>query len=169
MCTCLHSIVLTHSMQDRKKCLYNFLAPVTHEALFVSTGRGMEDPKNDQLIRALTRGIGVHHSGLPKGYRQSVEILFRCGHLRVVIATGGAHSGPFRHQKIGWFSSSSRNVCYGGRKSLTLNSAISGPVDILSVTDGIRVLDDLFRCLLCDTVLRSLYMHTGIWHQHALP
>ena len=57
----------------------------------------MEDPKNDQLIRALTRGIGVHHSGLPKGYRQCVEILFRCGHLRVVIATGGAHSGPFLH------------------------------------------------------------------------
>lgn len=40
------------------------------------------------LARALHRGIGVHHSGLPLKYRQVVEILFRCGYLRVVIATG---------------------------------------------------------------------------------
>ena len=39
-------------------------------------------------VRALRRGIGVHHSGLPTKYRQSVEVLFRAGHLRVVIATG---------------------------------------------------------------------------------
>ena len=99
-----------------RKCLYKFFAPVTREALFVSTGRGMEDPKNHQLIQALTRGIGVHHSGLPKGYRQSVEILFRCGHLRVVIATGSAcsvHSAS--SMKFGWLPSSSRNVCYRGK------------------------------------------------------
>ncbi|KAL3133315.1 putative ATP-dependent RNA helicase ddx60 [Trebouxia sp. C0009 RCD-2024] len=40
------------------------------------------------LKRALLRGIGVHHSGLPTKYRQVVEILFRCHYLRVVIATG---------------------------------------------------------------------------------
>lgn len=40
------------------------------------------------LKQALRRGIGVHHSGLPTKYRQVVEILFRCGHLQVVIATG---------------------------------------------------------------------------------
>ena len=40
------------------------------------------------LKRALRRGIGVHHSGLPTKYRQVVEILFRCSYLRVVIATG---------------------------------------------------------------------------------
>ena len=40
------------------------------------------------LARALRRGVGVHHSGLPLKYRQVVEILFRCGYLRVVIATG---------------------------------------------------------------------------------
>lgn len=97
------------------RCLYKFFAPMTREALFVSTGRGMEDPKNHQLIRALTRGIEVHHSGLPKGYRQSVEILFRCGHLRVVIATGSAHSvHSASSMKIGWLPSSSRNVCYRG-------------------------------------------------------
>ena len=47
---------------------------------------GMDD--DDALVRALHRGIGVHHSGLPTKYRQLVEILFRCRHLRVVIATG---------------------------------------------------------------------------------
>lgn len=51
----------------------------------VATGR-ME--KDAGLARALYRGIGVHHSGLPLKYRQVVEILFRCGYLRVVIATG---------------------------------------------------------------------------------
>lgn len=40
------------------------------------------------LKRALQRGIGVHHSGLPTKYCQTVEILFRCRYLRVVIATG---------------------------------------------------------------------------------
>lgn len=43
---------------------------------------------NSVLERALCRGIGVHHSGMPIKYRQVVEILFRCGHLRVVLATG---------------------------------------------------------------------------------
>lgn len=46
----------------------------------------MED--GDPLKRALLRGIGVHHSGLPTKYRQVVEILFRCHYLRVVLATG---------------------------------------------------------------------------------
>ncbi len=40
------------------------------------------------LIDALARGIGVHHSGLPKKYRELVEKMFRMRHLRVIIATG---------------------------------------------------------------------------------
>ncbi|EMC93796.1 hypothetical protein BAUCODRAFT_124551 [Baudoinia panamericana UAMH 10762] len=39
-------------------------------------------------IDALQRGIGVHHAGLNRKLRQVVEILFRKGFLRVVIATG---------------------------------------------------------------------------------
>ncbi|WBW74660.1 DEAD/DEAH box helicase, DDL60 and DDL60L-like protein, implicated in mRNA degradation [Schizosaccharomyces osmophilus] len=39
------------------------------------------------LVDALYRGIGVHHSGLNRRYRQMVEVLFRCGQLSVVIAT----------------------------------------------------------------------------------
>jgi ATP-dependent RNA helicase DDX60 len=42
----------------------------------------------DWLINALKRGIGVHHAGLNRKYRQVCEILFRKGYLRVVIATG---------------------------------------------------------------------------------
>ncbi|KAI9723453.1 MAG: hypothetical protein M1828_004183 [Chrysothrix sp. TS-e1954] len=37
---------------------------------------------------ALERGIGVHHAGMNRAYRQVVEMLFRKGFLRVVIATG---------------------------------------------------------------------------------
>jgi superfamily II RNA helicase len=40
------------------------------------------------LIVALTRGVAVHHSGMNRKYRQVVEILFRKGFLRVVVATG---------------------------------------------------------------------------------
>ncbi|KAK5152342.1 hypothetical protein LTR04_006425 [Oleoguttula sp. CCFEE 6159] len=43
---------------------------------------------NPWLIEALTRGIGVHHAGMNRKYRQVVEMLFRKGFLRVVIATG---------------------------------------------------------------------------------
>ncbi|KAK4544752.1 hypothetical protein LTR36_004001 [Oleoguttula mirabilis] len=40
------------------------------------------------LIDAMQRGIGVHHAGMNRKYRQVVEILFRKGFLRVIIATG---------------------------------------------------------------------------------
>ena len=39
--------------------------------------------RDHPLIRGLKRGIGIHHGGLPKAYRQVVEVLFRAGHLRV--------------------------------------------------------------------------------------
>ncbi|KAJ1495221.1 P-loop containing nucleoside triphosphate hydrolase protein [Baffinella frigidus] len=39
------------------------------------------------LIQILRRGIGVHHSGLQNKYRMAVEMLFRCGFLRLVVAT----------------------------------------------------------------------------------
>ncbi|KAH9899786.1 P-loop containing nucleoside triphosphate hydrolase protein [Cubamyces lactineus] len=42
----------------------------------------------DWALRALRRGIGVHHSGMNKHYRTLVESLYRSGFLRVVIATG---------------------------------------------------------------------------------
>ncbi|KAM0695476.1 hypothetical protein Q7P36_005835 [Cladosporium allicinum] len=40
------------------------------------------------LISSLARGVGVHHAGMNRKYRQVCEILFRKGFLRVVIATG---------------------------------------------------------------------------------
>nr|POF18005.1 putative helicase [Quercus suber] len=40
------------------------------------------------LINSIGRGIGVHHAGMNRKYRQVVEILFRKGFLRVIIATG---------------------------------------------------------------------------------
>ncbi|RSL80080.1 hypothetical protein CEP52_017441, partial [Fusarium oligoseptatum] len=40
------------------------------------------------LIAALRRGLGVHHAGMNRRYRQIVEMLFRRGYLRLVVATG---------------------------------------------------------------------------------
>jgi hypothetical protein len=40
------------------------------------------------MLDCLRRGIGIHHSGLNRRFRQLVETLFRAGTLRVVIATG---------------------------------------------------------------------------------
>lgn len=39
-------------------------------------------------IEGLRRGVGMHHEGLRKNYKDAVEILFRRGYLRVVFATG---------------------------------------------------------------------------------
>ncbi|KAK7972419.1 DEAD/DEAH box helicase [Apiospora saccharicola] len=41
-----------------------------------------------RLIGALERGVGVHHAGMNRRYRQIVEMLFRKGYLTVVIGTG---------------------------------------------------------------------------------
>eukprot|EP00741_Cyanophora_paradoxa_P011361 tig00020556_g10974.t1 len=46
------------------------------------------DPRYGPLVRLLRRGIGVHHAGLNKKYREAVEILFRRKHIKVVLATG---------------------------------------------------------------------------------
>ncbi|KAI0593604.1 hypothetical protein F4775DRAFT_586672 [Biscogniauxia sp. FL1348] len=40
------------------------------------------------LFEALERGLGVHHAGMNRRYRQVVEMLFRKGFLTTVIATG---------------------------------------------------------------------------------
>ncbi|CAM1501134.1 Fc.00g102960.m01.CDS01 [Cosmosporella sp. VM-42] len=41
-----------------------------------------------RLVLALQRGVGVHHAGMNRKYRQIVEILFRRGYIRLVVATG---------------------------------------------------------------------------------
>lgn len=41
-----------------------------------------------ELLNALRRGLGVHHAGMNRVYRQAVEMLFRKGYLTVVVATG---------------------------------------------------------------------------------
>ncbi|KAJ4478505.1 hypothetical protein J3R30DRAFT_3372705 [Lentinula aciculospora] len=42
----------------------------------------------DWTIRALHRGIAVHHAGMSKAYRVAIENLFRQGFIRVMISTG---------------------------------------------------------------------------------
>jgi hypothetical protein len=46
-----------------------------------------------ELISALRRGLGVHHAGMNRQYRQAVEMLFRKGYVTVVIATGALALG----------------------------------------------------------------------------
>ncbi|KAJ3323910.1 putative ATP-dependent RNA helicase ddx60 [Boothiomyces sp. JEL0866] len=41
----------------------------------------------NKYIEALQFGIGIHHAGMQKAYRDCVEALFREGKLRVIIAT----------------------------------------------------------------------------------
>ena len=47
-----------------------------------------KDSVPPEFIKALRRGLGVHHAGMNRGYRQVVELLFRKGYLSVVVATG---------------------------------------------------------------------------------
>ncbi|KAH6623294.1 hypothetical protein F5144DRAFT_457365, partial [Chaetomium tenue] len=46
------------------------------------------DAVQPPFVDALRRGVGVHHAGMNRQYRQVVEMLFRKGYLTVVIATG---------------------------------------------------------------------------------
>lgn len=43
--------------------------------------------RDHPLVRALFRGIGVHHAGMPRKYLELVETLFRGKHIKVVVAT----------------------------------------------------------------------------------
>ncbi|SPR00560.1 unnamed protein product (mitochondrion) [Plasmodiophora brassicae] len=45
------------------------------------------DPTKQLLMKGLELGIGVHHGGMDKRYRDAVEALFRMGHVRVCVAT----------------------------------------------------------------------------------
>lgn len=54
------------------------------------------------LLRALTRGIGIHHAGLSRSYKEMVEILFRCRYLKIVIATG-EFTRTLETQVLSWF------------------------------------------------------------------
>ncbi|KAM5352390.1 hypothetical protein ACJ41O_005113 [Fusarium nematophilum] len=47
-----------------------------------------ESKVRPELVDALRRGLGVHHAGMNRRYRQIVEMLFRKGYLRLVVATG---------------------------------------------------------------------------------
>ncbi|KAL7973207.1 hypothetical protein HDV63DRAFT_260250 [Trichoderma sp. SZMC 28014] len=53
---------------------------------FQSELRGCKVP--EWLVCGLERGVGVHHSGMNPKYLQIVEVLFRKGFMRVVLATG---------------------------------------------------------------------------------
>ncbi|KNC50877.1 DEAD/DEAH box helicase [Thecamonas trahens ATCC 50062] len=53
--------------------------------------RGLQisnDPAIDDILKeGLLRGVGVHHAGLPRKYREAVERLFRAHYLKLVVAT----------------------------------------------------------------------------------
>ncbi|PFH60934.1 hypothetical protein XA68_18554 [Ophiocordyceps unilateralis] len=68
------------SFADRTKLLDSELASWTRTLVWADV-----DPR---IISALGRGVAVHHAGMNRRYRQTVEILFRKGFLTVVIATG---------------------------------------------------------------------------------
>lgn len=69
---------------------YSFALPSALQSSEVASAIDSLRWKNirPELIELLRRGIGVHHAGMNRKYRQCVEILFRSGFLRVVIATG---------------------------------------------------------------------------------
>merc|ERR1719409_694445 len=48
---------------------------------------------DEVLIEGLRRGIAYHHEGAKQKYRQCVEILFRLGYLKIVLATSSLALG----------------------------------------------------------------------------
>jgi superfamily II DNA or RNA helicase len=68
------------SFADKRRCQQSELVETIRQL------RRKYIPEN--LIQLLQRGIGVHHAGMNRKYRQCIEMLFRKGYLRVVVATG---------------------------------------------------------------------------------
>ncbi len=66
--------------------------------------------RNSILLRALYRGIGVHHDSLHVTYRQLVETLFRGKHLKFVITTETLSMG---------INMPCKSVCFAGDYRLT--------------------------------------------------
>ncbi|TLD21429.1 hypothetical protein PspLS_09123 [Pyricularia sp. CBS 133598] len=75
-----HAPLARFSFADSRKCQLEDL-----EELIRSLKWANLDPI---FIEALRRGVGVHHAGMNRKYRQVVEMLCRRGFLTVVIATG---------------------------------------------------------------------------------
>lgn len=71
-----------------------------------STGWNRDHP----LIKALFRGIGVHHGGLPRKYNELVETLFRGKHIKVVVATNTLAMG---------INMPCRTTVFGGHTKMT--------------------------------------------------
>ncbi|CAG8615451.1 503_t:CDS:2 [Ambispora gerdemannii] len=70
---------------------FSFVPPnssITDEEVEELIKRQRRGHDKNSFWKALKRGIGVHHGGMPKKYLQTVEILFRKKYVRVVIATG---------------------------------------------------------------------------------
>jgi hypothetical protein len=66
--------------------------------------------RDHPFIRALFRGIGIHHPALKMHYRQLVETLFRGKHLKIVISTETLAMG---------INMPCRTVCFAGDYRLT--------------------------------------------------
>lgn len=82
----LHGVSSAFSFAGQIKDLRGGMSEEELSNLIALGTEKMQD--NNPLLKGLWRGIGVHHAGLPKKYRQLVEILFRSGFLRVILATG---------------------------------------------------------------------------------
>jgi hypothetical protein len=66
--------------------------------------------RDHPFIRALFRGIGIHHPALKMNFRQLVETMFRGKHLKIVISTETLAMG---------INMPCRSVCFAGDYRLT--------------------------------------------------
>lgn len=88
---------------------FSFCAPeveISKEALDIIKAY----PPKFPWVRALKRGIGIHHAGLPTKYRQAVERLFRVRALQVVFATSTLSLGIHMPCKTVVFAGDSVNL-----------------------------------------------------------
>lgn len=87
------------SFADNKKMSQTEIDGLTYDM----RRRGVDE----WLLDALRRGIGVHHAGMNRKYRIGIEVLFRKGYLRVMIATGTLALGVNSPSKTVVFSGDS--------------------------------------------------------------
>ncbi|KAF8819947.1 hypothetical protein IE077_003772 [Cardiosporidium cionae] len=71
-----------------RKVAASYTEEIEKQILRVKRMKNWSAKSVEMLVEGLRRGIGIHHNGLNRRYRDAVEILFRLGYLRVVLATG---------------------------------------------------------------------------------
>ncbi|KAK5074002.1 ATP-dependent RNA helicase mtr4 [Lithohypha guttulata] len=84
---CEHNAIQTSAMSFNDESEKNMVTKVFNSALNSLNDEDKKLPQIEHLLPLLRRGIGIHHSGLLPILKETIEILFQEGLIKVLFAT----------------------------------------------------------------------------------